>query len=197
MEFNSLLPSLHVLNTSDVSFYSKSSNHTSWVSRVHLSERYDCFSLCIFQIHIEKKQTHTFCSGCCCSSLYLCTCAHAHTWTNAHMCRPVMDVCQVCSSVTSHFSEQGFSLNLELMNLAGFSQQAAGIFQFLPPQPWECNGTQLCLAFYIGIGDLNPGPHACVTSTLLTEPSPESLWLFFLLMMFWERKFKVWIKSDL
>lgn len=30
------------------------------------------------------------------------------------------------------------------------------------------------LGFYVGLGDLNPGPLACTTSTLSTEPSPQA-----------------------
>lgn len=99
----------------------------------------------------------------------------------------------------SHFTffEKGLSLNLEIMNSAGFSQQAAGNLQFLTPQQWECKYMQLYLAFYIGIGDPNLGPYAYVSSALLTDPSPGSWWLFILLMMFWEHNCKVLMNSNL
>lgn len=41
---------------------------------------------------------------------------------------------------------------------------------FTPPlylQWWGQRATQLCLAFVVGPGDLNSGPHACMASTLI------------------------------
>ena len=32
-----------------------------------------------------------------------------------------------------------------------------------------------CIWLYVGVGDLNLGPHACVANSLSTEPPPTSL----------------------
>lgn len=51
------------------------------------------------------------------------------------------------------------------------SQQVPGMLLSVPD--YQC--VLQCPTFYVGAGDLNSGPHACMASTLLTEPSaPEA-----------------------
>lgn len=40
---------------------------------------------------------------------------------------------------------------------------------------WDDRRRPLCLAFYLGGGDLNSGPHVYSASTMPTEPSPQAL----------------------
>lgn len=68
-----------------------------------------------------------------------------------------------------------------MSRLAG--QRALGIHLLLPLLVLGLQ-TLTCLVFHTGAGDLNLGPNACVTSTLLTELSPQSLWPAFAYLFF-------------
>ena len=90
-------------------------------------------------------------------------CAHTHAHT--HMWRPEVDAgCLPLLRSTLHIKTRSFTQNLasnELQRAPCLRHPSAGL-----------------TCFPVGAEVSNPGPQACVTSSVLTEPSLSSLFLF-------------------
>lgn len=72
------------------------------------------------------------------------------------------------------WERKGFSLAVEPANSASRAgQQATGIFQALHPQCWFHTQMSQQKACYMGAGDPNSCPNACIASTSLTKQSPQ------------------------
>lgn len=82
----------------------------------------------------------------------------------------------VLSSIILHVTalRHGLSLSKKLslwMSLADLVSSGNLPISTLGPQCWGYRSMEVVLAFYVGPGDRNPGPHTCRGSFLLTELS--------------------------
>lgn len=97
------------------------------------------------------------------------TCLHA-SGRDRHWC-----LCQLLH----YFSRHSFLLKLESSNSARLaSQQVLRICLSPIPQHWD---DRHHVPLSVCTGDLNPGPHSCMRSTLMIEPSFQSQ------LVFWDK----------
>ena len=147
-------------------------------------------SLCLSMVIRSNSPLCVSMCSCSCVSLYVHVCVYTHLC----MCR-CMRVCVcayacVCTCIqgpnisvrclpqllSTLIFKTGSFLELRNVNLEGVAgQQGTGILLSLPPQWWGSREDPPGLAFHVGGGNLNPGPHACMVHTVLMEPISQSM----------------------
>lgn len=99
--------------------------------------------------------------------MHTCVCAHAHLYDVGDRGKHWVSFSMVSTLFfeVHSFTEPGTHC---FRSLTG--QQAPRIYLFLPPH--NAGGTDVCplTYFYMCIGDLNPGPHACTPYFLRSHP---------------------------
>lgn len=103
-----------------------------------------------------------------CVRVYVCMGAYAHKYT--HVCRGQRLASEVfLTFFWNKISHLAWSLPVLSDCLSG--QTLQGSILLFVPQGCDYTAIQLCLALYLGAGDVNSGSHACMEDTSLNEPS--------------------------
>lgn len=105
---------------------------------------------------------------CACTCKYVCICVREDDSGGQRLTLVVFSI-----TPPTYFLRCDLPLNLHSTNLVRLTGQwIPGICLFLPLVLGLKMYTAMPLAFFVDVRDLNPGPQACVVSTLATEPSP-------------------------
>lgn len=153
-----------------------------WLIKLELSLEVFCISVCEYYVSILCAWAFLFpLSSPVISCVLMCLCVHAGVCTRKYECAytrvclcvqqsetdvrglPLMFSTLVLETGPSHWSW------IHHVSWNGWPMSSSDVC--LCPQHWSHRYMSHHLAFYTSVKDLNPYPHDCATSTLLTRPS--------------------------